>query len=131
VTVLKIAACHDVGRVINPLQYTSQIHGGVIQGLGFAVSEDHVTDPETGSVLDVGFDTYAVPRGSMIPEIDALAVNIPDPVANNLGVKGVGEPPIIPTAAAIANAVANAIGVRITDLPITPMKVLRAIGRVA
>jgi len=66
----------------------------------------------------------------MVPEIDALAVNIPDPVANNLGVKGVGEPPIIPTAAAIANAVANAIGVRVTDLPITPMKVLRALGRV-
>jgi xanthine dehydrogenase YagR molybdenum-binding subunit len=130
ITVLKIAACHDVGRVINPLQYTSQIHGGVIQGLGFGLSEDHVTDPETGTVLDLGFDAYAVPRQSMVPEIDALAVNIPDPVANNLGVKGVGEPPIIPTAAAIANAVANAIGVRITTLPITPMKVLRALGRV-
>jgi xanthine dehydrogenase YagR molybdenum-binding subunit len=66
----------------------------------------------------------------MVPDIEALAVNIPDPVANNLGVKGVGEPPIIPTAAAIANAVANAIGVRVTDLPITPMKVLRALARV-
>ncbi|HLW58340.1 MAG TPA: xanthine dehydrogenase family protein molybdopterin-binding subunit [bacterium] len=130
VTVLKIAACHDVGRVINPLQFESQIQGGVIQGLGFALSEDHATDPETGTVLDVGFDGYAVPRVSMIPEIESLAVNIPDPVANNLGVKGVGEPPIIPTAAAIANAVANALGVRITDLPITPMKVLRALGRV-
>ncbi|HKV44284.1 MAG TPA: xanthine dehydrogenase family protein molybdopterin-binding subunit [bacterium] len=129
VTVLKIAASHDVGRVINPLQLESQIQGGVIQGLGFALSEDHATDPETGTVLDVGFDGYAVPRVSMIPEIEALAVNIPDPVANNLGVKGVGEPPIIPTAAAIANAVANAVGVRITDLPITPMKVLRALGR--
>jgi xanthine dehydrogenase YagR molybdenum-binding subunit len=131
VSVVRIAACHDVGRVINPLQYASQIHGGVIQGLGFALSEDHVTDPETGNVLDVGFDAYAVPRQSMVPEIEALAVGIPDPVANNLGVKGVGEPPIIPTAAAIANAVANAIGVRITDLPITPMKVLRALGRLA
>ncbi len=130
VAVLKIAACHDVGRVINPLHYASQIQGGVIQGLGFGLSEDHVTDPETGNVLDLGFDGYAVPRQSMIPEIDALAVNIPDPVANNLGVKGAGEPPIIPTAAAIANAVANAIGRRITDLPITPMKVLRALGRV-
>jgi xanthine dehydrogenase YagR molybdenum-binding subunit len=130
VTVLKIAACHDVGRVINPLQYASQIHGGVIQGLGFGLSEDHATDQESGNVLDLGFDGYAVPRPSMVPDIDALAVNIPDPVANNLGVKGVGEPPIIPTAAAIANAVANAIGVRVTDLPITPMKVLRALGRV-
>ena len=82
-------------EVDNPMQYTSQIHGGVIQGLGLALSEDHVTDPETGNVLDVGFDGYAVPRQSMIPEIDALAVNIPDPAANNLGVKGVGEPPMI------------------------------------
>ncbi len=130
VAVLKISACHDVGRIINPLQYASQIHGGVIQGLGLALSEDHVTDPETGNVLDLGFDAYAVPRQSHVPAIDALAVGIPDPVANNLGVKGVGEPPIIPTPAAIANAVANAIGVRITDLPITPMKVLRALGRV-
>ena len=129
VAVLKIAACHDVGRVINPLQYTSQIQGGVIQGLGFGLSEDHVTDPESGAVLDVGFDSYAVPRQSTVPEIDSLAVNIPDPVANNLGVKGAGEPPMIPTAAAIANAVANAIGVRVTDLPVTPMKVLRALGR--
>jgi xanthine dehydrogenase YagR molybdenum-binding subunit len=101
----------------------------VIQGLGFGLSEDHVTDPESGAVLDVGFDAYAIPRQSTVPEIDSLAVNIPDPVANNLGVKGAGEPPMIPTAAAIANAVANAIGARVTDLPITPMKVLRALGR--
>jgi len=129
VAVLRISACHDVGRIINPLQYTSQIHGGVIQGMGLAVSEEHVTDPETGNVLDVGFDAYAVPRQSTVPEIDALAVGIPDPVANNLGVKGAGEPPMIPTPAAIANAIANAIGARLTDFPITPMKVLRALGR--
>ncbi len=130
VAVLKIAACHDVGRVINPRLYASQIHGGVIQGLGMTIREEHVTDPESGTVLDLGFDSYAVPRLSVIPEIEALAVNKPDPIANNLGVKGVGEPPIIPTPAAIANAVANAIGVRVTSLPITPAKVLRALGRV-
>ncbi len=127
----KIVACHDVGRVINPLQYESQIQGGVIQGLGMALSEDHVTDQESGTVLDLGFDTYAVPRLPSVPPIEALAVNKPDPVANNLGVKGVGEPPIIPTPAAIANADTNALGVRITDLPITPGKVLRALGRLA
>ncbi len=129
VNVLRIAACHDVGRVINPLQYASQIQGGVIQGLGMALRENHVTDPESGTVLDLGFDTYAVPRFSTVPEIVALAVNTPDPVANNLGVKGAGEPPIIPTPAAIVNAIANAVGVRITSLPITPEKVLRALGR--
>jgi len=130
VAVLKIAACHDVGRVINPRLYASQIHGGVIQGLGMTLREEHVTDPESGTALDLGFDSYAVPRLSVIPEIEALAVNKPDPIANNLGVKGVGEPPIIPTPAAIANAVANAIGVRVTSLPITPAKVLRALGRI-
>jgi xanthine dehydrogenase YagR molybdenum-binding subunit len=127
VRILKITACHDVGRVINPLGYVSQIHGGVIQGLGMALYEDHVTDPDSGTVMDLGFDGYAIPRQSMIPEIEALAVGRPDLIANNLGVKGVGEPPIIPTAAAIANAVANAVGVRVTSLPITPAKIVRAL----
>jgi xanthine dehydrogenase YagR molybdenum-binding subunit len=130
VTVIKIVACHDVGRVINPLHYTSQIHGGVIQGLGTALQEAHVTDPDSGTVLDLGFDTYAVPRQSVVPEIVALAVGKPDPISNNLGAKGVGEPPIIPTPAAVANAVANAVGARITSLPITPERVLRALGRI-
>jgi len=107
--------------------YVSQIHGGVIQGLGMALYEDHVTDPDSGTVMDLGFDGYAIPRQSMVPEIEALAVGQPDPVSNNLGVKGVGEPPIIPTPAAIANAVANAVGVRVTSLPITPAKILRAL----
>lgn len=129
VTVLKIVACHDVGRLINPLQYESQIQGGVIQGLGMALREEHMTDAETGAVLDLGFDGYAVPRTTEIPEIVSLAVNKPDPVANNLGVKGVGEPPIIPTPAAIANAVANATGARVTVLPITPARVLAELQR--
>lgn len=129
ITVNKIVACHDVGRIINPLQYASQVEGGVIQGFGFALTEEHNTDPESGSALDLGFDSYAVPRHSMIPMIESLTIGIPDPLANNLGVKGIGEPPIIPTAAAIANAVANALGVRITDLPIKPMKVLAALDR--
>jgi xanthine dehydrogenase YagR molybdenum-binding subunit len=127
VSVVKIAACHDVGRLINPLQFTSQIQGGVIQGLGMALLEEHVTDPESGTALDLGFDAYAVPRHVDIPEILSFAVDQPDPIANNLGVKGAGEPPIIPTPAAIANAVANATGVRVTSLPITPAKVRRAL----
>lgn len=128
VRVVKITACHDVGRVINPLGYASQIQGGVIQGLGMALCEDHVTDPESGTVMDLGFDAYALPRPSILPEIEALAVGRPDPISNNLGVKGVGEPPIIPTPAAIANAIANAVGVRVTSLPITPAKILRALA---
>ena len=95
-----------------------------------ALWEDHLTDPDSGTVLDLGFDSYAVPRTSWIPEIVSLAVNKPDPIANNLGAKGVGEPPIIPTPAAVANAVANAIGVRVNSMPITPAKVLKALGRI-
>jgi xanthine dehydrogenase YagR molybdenum-binding subunit len=129
VEVRKVVACHDVGRVINPLQYESQIQGGVIQGLGMALREEHATDPESGTALDLGFDGYAVPRAAGVPEIVALAVGEPDPVANNLGVKGAGEPPIIPTPAAVANAVANALGVRPTDLPITPARVRAALVR--
>lgn len=128
VRIIKVTACHDVGRVINPMGYVSQIHGGVIQGIGMALYEDHVTDPDSGTVMDLGFDTYAMPRQSMIPEIEALAVGLPDPVSNNLGVKGVGEPPIIPTAAAIVNAIANAVGVRVPSLPVTPAKIIRALG---
>lgn len=129
VQVLKVTACHDVGRLINPLQYRSQVEGGIIQGVGMALREEHRVDPDTGAVQDLGFDTYAVPRLSVVPDIEALAVNLPDPLANNLGVKGVGEPPIIPAPAAVANAVANALGVRITRLPITPETVLRALGK--
>jgi xanthine dehydrogenase YagR molybdenum-binding subunit len=128
VRVIKITACHDVGRVINPMGYVSQIHGGVIQGLGMALCEDHVTDPESGTVMDLGFDGYAMPRQSMLPEIEALAVGTPDPVANNLGVKGAGEPPIIPTPAAVVNAIANAVGVRVASLPVTPAKIIRALA---
>jgi xanthine dehydrogenase YagR molybdenum-binding subunit len=126
VTVLRIAACHDVGRVINPLQYESQVQGGVIQGVGLALCEEHQMDPDSGTPLDLGFDAYAIPRIHHMPQITSLAVGRPDP-ANNIGVKGAGEPPIIPTPAAVANAVSNALGVRMTDLPLTPAKVSRAI----
>lgn len=127
VTVQKIVAVHDVGRVINPLTLSSQIEGGIIQGLGFALSEQRVVDRVTGVVVNNNLENYKIPTTLDVPEIIHEMIDRPDLRANNLGVKGVGEPPIIPTAAAIANAVADALGVRIYELPITKDKVLQAL----
>lgn len=130
VKVERIVAVHDSGRVINPLTLSSQIEGGIIQGLGYALYEQRVVDRNTGIVLNDNLENYKLPTALDIPEIVFEMIDRPDLRANNLGAKGVGEPPIIPTAAAIANAVANALGVRIYELPITREKILKALGKV-
>jgi CO/xanthine dehydrogenase Mo-binding subunit len=84
-------------------------------------------DERFGAVVNSNLEDYKVLTHGDVPEIIPEMVDLPDPLANNLGVKGVGEPPIIPTAAAVANAVADALGVRIKDLPITRQKILRAL----
>jgi xanthine dehydrogenase YagR molybdenum-binding subunit len=127
VKVERIVAVHDSGRVINPLTLSSQIEGGIIQGLGYALFEQRVLDRDTGIVVNDNLENYKVPTALDVPEIVFEMVDRPDPKANNLGAKGVGEPPIIPTAAAIANAVANALGVRIYELPVTRDKILQAL----
>ncbi len=127
VKVERIVAVHDSGRVINPLTLSSQIEGGIIQGLGYALFEQRVVDRNTGVVVNDNLENYKVPTALDIPEIVFEMVERPDPRANNLGAKGVGEPPIIPTAAAIANAVADALGVRIYELPLTREKILKAL----
>jgi len=127
VRVNRIVAAHDIGRVINPLTADSQVYGGVLLGLGFALSEQRVLDGPTGLQLTANLEDYRVPVIGDTPQIDVIFVDEADPAANSVGSKGLGEPPIIPTPAAIANAVADAIGARITDLPITPEKVLRVL----
>jgi xanthine dehydrogenase YagR molybdenum-binding subunit len=129
VRVERIVAVHDSGRVINPLTLSSQIEGGIIQGLGYALFEQRVVDQNTGVVVTDNLESYKVPTALDVPEIVFEMVDRPDPRANNLGAKGVGEPPIIPTAAAIANAVADALGVRIYELPLTRERILQALGR--
>jgi xanthine dehydrogenase YagR molybdenum-binding subunit len=128
IAVEKVVAVHDVGRVVNPLTATSQVEGGVIQALGFALTEERVVDRPTGRVLTAGLETYKVPTVKDVPKIVARFIDDPDDEANNTGTKGLGEPPIIPTAAAVANAVANALGVRIRHLPLTPRRVLDALA---
>ena len=127
VTVEKIVAVHDSGRVINPLMISSQIEGGVLQGLGFGLLERRVVDHMTGIVVNDGLENYKVPTSMDAPDMVTEMIDRPDPHVNNLGSRGVGEPPIIPTAPAIANAIADAIGVRIKELPITREKILKAL----
>jgi xanthine dehydrogenase YagR molybdenum-binding subunit len=125
VKIRKILAVQDCGTVVNRLTCESQICGGVIMGIGYALYEERVLDRATGVVLNPNFETYKLPGAADIPDIDVLLLDMPE-----RGVIGVGEPCTVPTAAAIANAVANAIGARVWSLPITPAKVLAALGQV-
>ena len=119
VTVERVAAIHDVGRVINPLGSSSQLEGGIIQGIGHTLSEQRLNDPETGALLTRTLDAYKLPTIADVPEIVGELIDVPDAHLTNLGAKGIGEPPIIPIAAAIANAIRDATGADIRSLPIT------------
>jgi xanthine dehydrogenase YagR molybdenum-binding subunit len=127
VLVERIVAIHDVGRVINPLGARSQIEGGIIQALGHTFSEVRLDDPATGIVLTKTLDAYKLPTIADVPEIVCDLVDVPDEHLTNLGSKGLGEPPIVPTAAAIANAIRDATGADVTSLPITREEILRAL----
>jgi xanthine dehydrogenase YagR molybdenum-binding subunit len=125
VKVRKILVVQDCGLVVNRLTCESQINGGVIMGLGYALYEQRVMDRATGVVLNPNLETYKLPGPADMPEIEIVLLDQPE-----RGVIGVGEPCTVPTASAIANAVANAIGARVASLPITPDKVLAALGQV-
>jgi len=127
VTVERIAAIHDVGRVINPLGASSQIEGGIIQGIGHTLSEERLHDPSTGRILTTSLDAYKLPTIADVPEIVSELLDVPDANLTNLGSKGLGEPPIIPTAAAIANAIRDATGADVRRLPISREEMLRAL----
>lgn len=128
VTVLRVVAAHDCGRIINPTMVDSQVVGAVTQGLGYALLEERVIDRHTGIVLNANLEEYKVPTVADIPPITHAQVDLADPEANSTGAKGIGEPPLIPTAPAIANAVFDAIGVRIRELPLSQKRVLEAIA---
>jgi xanthine dehydrogenase YagR molybdenum-binding subunit len=128
VQVVRMVGVYDTGRVINPLTYRNQIHGGIVQGLGLALTEERILDSPTGKSLNPNLEDYKLPTIADIPVIDVDWIGEADLAANHVGAKGIGEPPIIPTPAAIANAVADALGVRVFDLPITPERVLTALA---
>jgi CO/xanthine dehydrogenase Mo-binding subunit len=125
VTVLRVVASHDCGRIINPTMVDSQVVGGVTQGIGFALTEARVVDAKSGIVLNANLEEYKVQTVADLPEILNATTSMPDWEANDIGAKGIGEPPIIPTAAALANAIFDALGVRIRELPCKRERLLR------
>ena len=127
IVVERVAAIHDVGRIINPLGASSQVEGGVIQGIGHTLSEERLLDPETGRILTTSLDAYRMPTIADVPEIVCEFVDRPDEHLTNLGSKGLGEPPIVPIAAAIANAIRDATGADVHQLPISREEMLRAL----
>jgi CO/xanthine dehydrogenase Mo-binding subunit len=127
VVVERVAAIHDVGRIVNPLGASSQVEGGIIQGIGHTLSEERLLDPETGRVLTTSLDAYRMPTIADVPEIVCEFVDRPDEHLTNLGSKGLGEPPIVPIAAAIANAIRDATGADVHELPISREEMLRAL----
>jgi CO/xanthine dehydrogenase Mo-binding subunit len=117
--------------VINPLGASSQIEGGIIQGVGHTLSEHRLHDPRTGQILTTSLDAYKLPTFADVPEIVSELVDEPDTQLTNLGSKGLGEPPIIPVAAAISNAIRDATGAEVHQLPISREEMLRALREAA
>ncbi len=121
--VKRIVCVQDCGTIMDKLTAESQVYGGIIMGLGFALYENRILDRNTARMVNPNMEWYLLPGMSDIPEIDITLVDQPD-----RGPVGLGEPPVISTAAAVANAVANAIGVRVRKLPLSPDAILQALN---
>lgn len=129
IKVLKVVAVHEIGRVMNRQTAESQVIGGITQGVSTALFEQRIMDDTTGNPVNANLRDYKLATFMDIPEIEIDFVDMVDPRINNLGTKGLGEPPRIPSSAAVANAVYNAIGVHVQEIPMTPDKVLQALRR--
>jgi xanthine dehydrogenase molybdenum-binding subunit len=125
VIIMRYVAAHDSGTIINRLPAESQIKGGVVQGIGMAFTEELITDRLTGIPINPNYRDAKVPTHLETPEVEVIFIEHPDPYGP-FGGKVVGEPPITPAVATIANAIFNATGRRIKELPITPDKILQA-----
>jgi xanthine dehydrogenase YagR molybdenum-binding subunit len=129
VRVERVIAAHDCGRPMNPLQIESQIHGGIIMGISFALYEERIIDPNTGRMVNADLEHYKVAGPRETPSIDVALIENYQAISST-DACGIAEPATIATAAAVANAVYNAVGVRMHRLPMTPATVLAALGRV-
>ena len=129
VKVKRVVAVHDIGRVINRLTADSQVIGGITQGLSAGLFEEKIMDPATGAMVNANLHDYKIATALDIPAIEPYYAEIIDERLNILGNKGLGEPPRIPASAAIANAVYNAVGVHLREIPMTPARVLAALKR--
>jgi xanthine dehydrogenase YagR molybdenum-binding subunit len=123
----RVLALHDCGRVMNELTTKSQVNGGIILGTSYALFEERVMDKDFGRMLNPNLETYKICGARDVPAIDVVLTEVYTP-ANSTGSVGIGEPSTIPTAAAIACAVYDALGVPVRSLPITPAKILAAMG---
>jgi len=130
IRVLRVVASHDCGRIVNPALVDSQVFGAVTQGVGFALTEERVVDLRTGTVLNANLEEYKIPTVADVPAVVHARLDHPDPEANPTGAKGIGEPPLVPTAPAIANAVFDAVGVRLRDTPLSRRRLLEALAAV-
>ncbi|NOZ03514.1 MAG: molybdopterin-dependent oxidoreductase, partial [FCB group bacterium] len=126
ITVEKIWAAHDIGKAINPAGLEGQVEGGTTQGVGWAVTEHFRI--EGGAVKTSNLSTYLLPTTMDVGEVETIIVEDPEPLGP-WGAKGIGEPAIIPTAAAVTNAVSQALGVPLNEIPLTPERVLSIINR--
>jgi CO/xanthine dehydrogenase Mo-binding subunit len=126
VDVLRYTAAQDAGKAIHPSYVEGQIQGGVAQGIGWALSEGYLYD-EIGHLRNASLLDYRMPTALDVPMIETIIVEVPNP-GHPFGVRGVGEVPIVPPPAAIANAIEDAVGVRMTELPMSPSKVWAAIA---
>ena len=133
VSVTKLLAAQDSARVMNRLTFECQVQGGLVMGLGLGRTEERVLDRQTGKMVNANWHDYKIPTALDVPaKQEVLSADLVDTECNTAGAKGVGEPATIPTAAAIANAVRDAVGLRVHDSPITPPKLaalLAAVGK--
>ena len=127
VRVLRYVAAHDSGRILNPRLATNQVEGGVSQMLGFTLSEEMLTDPQSGATLNASFLEHKSPTIREYPPVEVIFADVVDPIGP-YGAKALGEPPSVGVAPAVINAIYDAVGVRITDLPATPDKILNALN---
>lgn len=128
VRVLRYVTAQDVGFAVNPLSVEGQMEGGTTQGIGMGLYEEMLYD-DRGRLLNPSLLDYRMPTAADVPQIESLIVEVPSE-DGPYGARGVGEPPVVPTSAAIANAVFDAVAARVTDMPLTPERILRALGRV-
>jgi CO/xanthine dehydrogenase Mo-binding subunit len=125
VDILRYTATQDVGKAVHPSYVEGQMQGAVAQGIGWALNEEYYYD-DNGTLRNAGFLDYRMPTCLDLPMIETILIEVPNP-GHPIGIRGVGEVPIVPPPAAIANAIYRAVGVRMTDLPMSPPKVTKAI----
>ena len=129
VEILRYTAVQDVGTAIHPSYVEGQIQGGVVQGIGWALNEEYFYDDD-GRMVNSSFLDYRMPTTLDLPMIDTILVEVPNP-GHPYGVRGVGEVPIVPPLAAIANAIADATGHRFTELPMSPRRLVETLNHLA